>query len=243
MWSTALGCPVEPEVNSTTATSAPRPIPSRHRTARQQRVEGGYPLRTPIVPSCSAKGMPGAAKTPSAATTRSSGPPRPAPPGGGWERPPHRASNRRGTVRSPPTSWEVARRRRSPSDAERPKTAGQPRRPPVPAPRHRVGHAVDNGRPGCGPARREELVERRHIPRAARAQIPRGISLAVGRSKVHRLGTGPSTRSCVAKRTGGAFFQLGIPSSGSATGYLLSWISAQWEWFNWWRVKHACSEL
>ncbi len=86
-----------------------------------------------------------------------------------------------------------------------------------------VHHRSTRRRGGRG----EQPVQGRHIPGSTRSQVPRGLSLAVGGAEGHEAGTGPSTASGAASRTGGASRQLGTPSSGSATGYLLSWIPAQ----------------
>ena len=121
-----------------------------------------------------------------------------------------------------------------------------------------TGHGVDGGLE-VGPAQRagpvddgggrrwmgagQQPVEGGDVPGAPRPSVAGGVGLPIGGPQPHEAGTGPSTASTVSIRTGGASRQLGMPSSGSATGYLFSWIPAQWAWLSSCRVKHACSEL
>ncbi len=166
-------------------------------------------------------------------------PPPPRRPGDGPVRPPRHSASKPGRGRPLPTSWATARRR--PSLAAplgrrdrrpRPRSAARarlrrtaPRRRPQPdAPTAAAGRGARRGaerprrRPASGSARRR--VDGKRLE-ASREEVPCGAA--------HFAGTGPSTASSTASRTGGASRQLGIPSSTSATGYLLSWISAQWE--------------
>ncbi len=89
---------------------------------------------------------------------------------------------------------------------------------------------------------RQQGVECGHVPGSPGLPVARGAGLPVGGAEPHvvtsgeaptqRAGTGPSTASFSDRRTGGAVFQLAIPSCSSATGYLDSWISAQCEWLS-----------
>ena len=97
----------------------------------------------------------------------------------------------------------------------------------------------------AGAGRRQQRVQGRARPRRRRAPVPPGVR-SDGRwsGGSRQSGDGPlHLRPTLASRTGGASRQFGMPSSGKATGYLLSWISAQCEWLSWCRVKQACSEL
>ena len=178
--------------------SAPRDAPPGDGRPASRASNRGSPVRTPMTRDGPER-RPGAGRrrpgVPPGRARPGCARPRPGPPGGGWAWPPPRSASRRGRGRSPPTSWGAARPPR-PGAGPRGPAGRRPRTRPARRawPRSSTTSPSMTAGRRAGSRRRQQPVERGHVPGPARLPVGGGVGLVEGGAQPHRT-TGRHRRS------------------------------------------------